>query len=68
MNWVFTGILLGSIVTSQHESKELCLGRKAMLTEKGVIGDCAEVKSNYITSGTTLSICTMIDNNGKCVR
>lgn len=40
MDWVFTGLLLGSLVTSQHASEEACEGRRAMLAKKEVVGQC----------------------------
>ena len=40
MDWVFMGMLLGSLVTSAHPSREACEGRAVMLKEKGVVGKC----------------------------
>lgn len=31
--WILTGILLGSIITSTHDTQEQCEGRKAMLNQ-----------------------------------
>lgn len=60
MNWLFIGTLLGSIVTSGHDTKEACEGRKAVLQEKGVVGQCHQAQQattgNLILSpnGSTL--------------
>lgn len=40
MKYIFIGVLLNSLVTSKHSSLEECLGREAILKEKGVIGQC----------------------------
>lgn len=37
MNWILIGTVLGSIVTSQHETQENCEGRKAMLLKENKI-------------------------------
>jgi hypothetical protein len=42
MTWLFAGMLLGSIVTSSHETREACEGRAVLLREKGVIGQCVQ--------------------------
>lgn len=59
MTWIFTGLLLGSIVTSSHDSREACEGRAVLLKEKGVNGKCVEMiqflNSNgifYLNQGT----------------
>ena len=51
--WLFIGILLGSIVTSSHDTKEACEGRRVVLTEKGVNGQC--VNQNIGTYSTTIT-------------
>jgi len=54
MNFIFVGTLLGSLVTSQHDTREACLGRQAVLQEKGVVGECIHKQQNeFITNGTT---------------
>lgn len=50
MGWIFVGLLLGSVVTSSHESEEACLGRKALLEKKEVRGQCVLV-STWVSSG-----------------
>lgn len=40
MKYILIGTLLGSIVTSNHDNKEACLGRLEMLKEKGVAAQC----------------------------
>ena len=49
MNWIFIAVISGSIVTSGHETKEQCLGRKALLSEQKIEGKCVEAPSR--TSG-----------------
>lgn len=62
MNWLFVGILLGSAVSSQHETREACEGRAVLLKEKGVIGQCYETPQyNYsntltVTPGITFGV------------
>lgn len=60
MSWIFIGLLLGSSVTSQHDSREACEGRAVILREKGVAGKChdANIGTGIITHG----VCT--DRNG----
>ena len=55
MEWTLVGILLGSIITSQHPSREACEGRAVVLREKGVQNvRCGEPPS--ITSTGTFII------------
>jgi len=56
MIWIFTGVLLGSIVTSQHDSREACEGRRTILAEKGVQGQCISTYASSLTIGTTALI------------
>ena len=62
MNWIFIGILYSTLMTSAHDTKEACLGREAVLKEKGVIGKCVEAP----TSGSYLSNGLLICNGGIC--
>ena len=50
MNWIFIGLLLGSTVTSQHDTREACEGRRVVLAEKGVNGKCIELRQ-FLTTG-----------------
>lgn len=50
MNWIFIGILAGSLVTSTHNDKEACEGRAVTLKEKGVVGKCEAAPSTSLTS------------------
>jgi hypothetical protein len=63
MKWILIGTLLGSLVTSTHETREACEGRAVLLREKGVIAKCVETPpqaswsttgSITLTPGTTL--------------
>lgn len=71
--YIFIGILLGSIVTSTHGDKEACLGRKAILQEKGVIGDCVPEPftgiylGNSYSGSSTIPYCVQ-NLSGKCVK
>lgn len=49
MNWIIIGTLLGSIVTSQHATREDCEGRKVLLTEKGAVVKCVEAPNQSFT-------------------
>ena len=40
MKWILIGTLLGSLVTSQHDSEEGCRGRAAVLKKKDIITEC----------------------------
>ena len=66
MNWVFVGILMGTVVTSTHDSREACEGRRVVLAEKGVNGKCVELSATRSYTGTTiapLTICGTITCN-----
>lgn len=55
MNWVFIGLLGGSLVTSTHDTREACEGRAVMMREQKVErGRCYEMPPYglTITSGT----------------
>lgn len=49
MNWILIGTLLGSTVTSMHESRELCEGRAVILREKGAAVQCTPSLPSYCT-------------------
>ena len=53
MNWIFIAVISGSIVTSGHETKEQCLGRKALLSEQKIEGKCVEAPSPLWTGTIT---------------
>lgn len=56
MSWIYIGIIAGSIITSGHDTKEACLGRKAMLEEQHAVGKCVEAP-------TTTGFVTTYSNN-----
>lgn len=65
MNWILTGMLLGSLITSTHDTEEACLGRKAMLDKvkevRGVVCHAQPQYSTNITSGSstaTIPLCS----------
>lgn len=49
MTWIFVGTLLGSIVTSPHDTREACEGRATILREKGAAGQCVQAPTNFMT-------------------
>lgn len=65
MKWIFIGMLLNSIVTSDHDSREACEGRAVLLREKGVIGKCVEQQQQYgLTFGSQSNQNQLILNGG----
>lgn len=69
--WILTGLLLGSLVTSTHDTEEQCEGRKAMLVKTNVQTiDCRKTIS-YLTSTHSNSIklgmgCSVVFSDGRC--
>lgn len=65
--YILIGILLGSIVTSTHDSREACEGRKTILAEKGVVAECKAINSSSGTlTGTSTRLCQVLTLDGKC--
>lgn len=65
--YVFVGILLGSIITSQHDNREACEGRKTILAEKGVVGQCVKQITWSLTSDSIIELYTnQINQNRTC--
>lgn len=68
VKWIFIGLLLGSTVTSTHETYEACLGRMALLRGYGVVGSCQSEtipnKSFGVCSSETKS--SFMLDNGTC--
>jgi hypothetical protein len=59
MNWVLIGLLSGSLITSLHETREQCEGRKTILSEQKVTKlKCVELDHaatwSLITPGTVV--------------
>lgn len=50
MSWILVGTLLGSVITSSHDTREACEGRAVLLREKNAGAKCVEMPSGY--SGT----------------
>lgn len=42
MHWIFVAVFAGSIVTSGHETREACEGRRAIMAEQKIVGLCVE--------------------------
>lgn len=59
MNWIFIGLLAGSLVTSQHDTREACEGRAVVAREAKVErGKCVELAPAYgISSGSSFMNC-----------
>jgi hypothetical protein len=51
--YVLIGILLGSIVTSVHDSREACEGRRVVLAEKNVVAECKSMNNYTSSTGNT---------------
>lgn len=51
--WILTGILLGSIVTSTHDTQELCEGRKVMLSKINEVSSLDCRSNNPTLNGAT---------------
>ena len=57
--WILTGLLLGSIITSTHDSEEACRGRAAMLTKVKEV-QSIECRATQIHSYSIISSGTYI--------
>lgn len=68
MNWILIAITSGMLMTSQHDTEEQCLGRKAMLEKDKITNSkCVDMMRHLTT--TTLngnSGITFCDNSGVC--
>ncbi len=62
--YIFIGMLLGSIVTSTHDNREACEGRKVVLIERGVTDGRCETARQIIGGTTTLTTPLTIDGRG----
>ena len=62
--YIFVGLLLGSLVTSHHDTKEACEGRRVTLAEKGVVGRCVLPNDGLVGTyyGSSIFQC----GNGVC--
>lgn len=59
MNWILIGTLLGSTVTSSHDTEEACRGRLAMLQKKEVIAQCIQQNyGNFTTNNAIICLTT----------
>lgn len=70
MNWILTALLLGSVVTSTHETEEACLGRKAVLqrVKELTAVECHQVRGSLnLTLGQSTSLCMVYDANGRAM-
>lgn len=66
MNWIFLGLLAGSLVTSAHDTREACEGRAVIAREKGVErGKCVELSQHGLISGGSGSF-FRCDSTGVC--
>lgn len=63
MKYILIGTLLGSIVTSSHDSEEACKGRREVLKEKGAVVECYKDPSTNLygnITGCTITNCVLI--------
>ena len=51
MKWILFGLIMGSTVTSVHDTEEACLGRAEVLKKRGG----AQVECKSLDAGTTIS-------------
>jgi hypothetical protein len=63
MNWILIAIVSGSILTSGHDTREQCLGRKALLAEQKIEGKCVEAPGHSITNWSGHNI-MCLDSSG----
>lgn len=65
MKYILIARLLGSLVISEHDTEEACLGRKAILSkEKVTAAECYKEPSSSMTLSTgTITSCYY--NNGQ---
>ena len=58
MKYILVGWLLGSLITSEHDTREACEGRAVILREAKVTAKCVDLNisgtSYYGTSGNLL--------------
>lgn len=66
MNWILIGTLLGSLITSTHDTREACEGRTVTLKEKGVSAKCVEAPGHSFTSSTGTMMCCGVSLCGPC--
>lgn len=65
--WILTGVLLGSIITSTHDSEEACRGRQAMLEKVKGVSQTQCRTANNIVYGTGTSSTLTVPNITTCV-
>lgn len=60
--WVLTGVVLGSIITSTHDTEEACRGRKAMLEKVSQVNqvECRNVNVMTFHTGSGGSSTTVL--------
>lgn len=54
MSWIFVGILLGATVTFSTDNRETCEGKRVLLLEQKVRGDCHEINRGTLSIGTSV--------------
>lgn len=58
MKYILIGTILGSLVTSSHDSEEACKGRQAMLLkEKSIMSECYKEPQTGLTISSPTVIC-----------
>lgn len=68
MKYILIGLLLGSTVTSQHDTREACEGRAVLLREKGASVSCEKTGTtiNYYLASPSLQCLKSDGTAGSC--
>jgi hypothetical protein len=65
MSWVLIGLFAGSLIVSQHDTREACLGREAVLKElKAAATKCVELQHSLNFSFGSSAIWCLNANGG----
>lgn len=58
MNWIYIALLSGNLITSQHDTEEACLGRKAILEKENKITNakCINMMTSFYGSIGTITL------------
>lgn len=59
MKYLLIGSLLGSLISSEHDTREACEGRAVILREKGASAQCVALPSAASTWGGSI-ICSSV--------
>lgn len=69
MNWILIAVASGMIMTSNHETEEACLGRKAILEKDKITNaKCISMQPIYGSITNEMILCANRNLNGKCMQ